>query len=254
MRFVDLVTDADRGASEYILSHIRKKFPGSYSEEHKYPDRFEHELLWQLDPVDGTQEFCEKLIDGYSCLAALLKRQANGTFSSEAGIIYLPGVDKLWYTDGAGKVFYHKNGIQQQLPVYTKDALRGYQRKVDHIKNVEKLYSSIACAHDISMRIVECGGAGASIADLLEGKINIIIMNCNVSKDWDIGCAEPIVKALGGFICDLEGNDFTYNRQDAPGLDEPYNLKGYVISIAFKKEEIMPYVSSKFIDDRLKKK
>jgi len=47
-RFKDIVTKADIKTSSFILKNIRKKFPGSYSEEHKYSDRFNYDLIWQI--------------------------------------------------------------------------------------------------------------------------------------------------------------------------------------------------------------
>jgi fructose-1,6-bisphosphatase/inositol monophosphatase family enzyme len=253
--FKDLVTQADIQASVYILNNIRPMFPGSYSEEQKFDDRFDpkNTMLWQIDPVDGTQEFCEGFKEGYSCLAALLKKQANGTFFPVAGIIYLPALDTLWYSDGVGHVSFLVNGQPKALPTYSRQELCGYQRKVAPSQRLERFYKELGDRLGINTKIVLSGGAGASIADLLSGKINLIIMNNNSTKDWDIGMAEPIIKSLGGFICDFEGNEFTYNRQDTPGLCEPYNMRGYIISIVFKKEEILPLITNDLFEDKLKK-
>lgn len=76
-------------------------------------------------------------------------------------------------------------------------------------------------------------------------------MNYNYTKEWDLAMAEPLIRARGGFICDLDGNEFTYNRKDSQGLGEPYNLNGYVISIAFSKEEIIPNISKDLLIDKL---
>jgi len=249
-RFKDIVTEADVEASKFILERLRKKFPGSYSEEHKYVDRFDHDLIWQIDPVDGTQEFCEGMADGYACHAALLKRIGN-VFMPVAGIIYLPGVDKLWYNDGSSKVVFISGGKEKAIPNVLRKELLGYVRRVDPNQQLESFYRQLGDKLCIKSVVIRRGGSGASISDLLEGKINLIVMNYDYTKEWDLAMAEPIIRARGGFICDLNGDEFMYNRKDVAGMDEPYNLNGYVVSIAFRKDEIIPHIPQDLLQRRL---
>lgn len=249
-KFRDIVTEADIEASKFILDDIRKKFPGSYSEEHKYDDRFENDMLWQIDPVDGTDEFINQIVDGYACHAALLQKQSDGTYYPVAGIIYLPGVDKLWAYDGKDVIFLNK-GFPVTIPILSNNKLVGWIRKVDPNKQLADFYNHLGKKLGLPVDIDYGGGSGASIASLLEGKTNLIIMNYDYTKEWDLAMAEPIIKARGGFICDLDGNSFEYNRKYSEGHKEPYNLKGYVISIAFKKNEILHHIPKNLLIKRL---
>lgn len=252
-RFKDLVTAADKEASNYILSKGRPTVPGSYSEEHKFADRFNHSLLWQIDPVDGTQEFCEGYQEGYTTLAALLQEQSKGIYHPLACIIYQPALYILWYTTGNNQVIWEKRGIRQTLPTYSPPTqILVYQRKVDHIGGIQEFLPLLSDHFELPARTVEGGGAGAAVIDLLEERINLLIFNNNTTKDWDVGMAVPIIKALGGFVCDLDGNELTFNGPDEAGLGEPYNLRGYVISIVFKKEDVIPLLKKLTFDDRLK--
>ncbi|MFA5995929.1 MAG: inositol monophosphatase family protein [Patescibacteria group bacterium] len=238
-KFRDIVTEADVAASKYILDRIRPRFPGSYSEEQKYENRFKHDLIWQIDPVDGTDEFCAGLVDGYAVNAALLQRQPNSTYKSIAGLIYLPGVDKLWRSD------------QITTNISSRSKLVGWVRKLDPNKILEHFYYNLGNKLGLTTQLYYDGGSGASIAALLADQTNLVIMNYNYSKDWDIAMAEPILKAYGGFICDLKGNDFTFNRPDSEGYDEPYNLNGYIASLVFTKDEILSHVPAELLINRL---
>lgn len=249
--FKDIVTEADKKASDYILERIRDAFPGSYSEEDKKEDRFKYDFLWQIDPLDGTHEFCENMAGGYACHAALLKK-INSIYMPVAGIIYLPGKDKLWFSEGKN-VKFEKEGKISKIKLSNKDKIRGWVRKVDPNEKVIEFYNQVGSDLGKEVEINYGGGAGASISDLLEGKTNLIVMNYDYPKEWDLAMAEPIVRAAGGFICDLEGNEFIYNRKDVEGLGEPYNLKGYVISIAFKKDEILSRIPQDLLVKRLKR-
>lgn len=76
-------------------------------------------------------------------------------------------------------------------------------------------------------------------------------MNYNYAKDWDTGMAETIIRSLGGFVCDFDGGEFTYNRPNIKNYDEPYLMKGIVASIVFNKDEISSLISSKMIENKL---
>ena len=250
--FLDLVTEADQSASHFILEYLRPKFPGSYSEEHKYPDRFHHDLIWQIDPIDGTQEFVEKYARGYTTLAALLEKGTDGIYTPISGIIYMPETDEAWYTVN-NLLIYSKKGMQSPIPRSDINELQGYQRKVSPHPNLNQCYKEIHLGLNKPYHIILSGGSGTSVADLIMGKINLIVLNSNLAKDWDIGMAEPMIKSLGGFICDFDGAPLKYNQETAPGFDEPYLHRGAVISIGFKKEEILPYLRKDLFVDRLKK-
>jgi len=249
----DVVTEADLKASEYVLSRVREKFPGSYSEEHKHPDRFEGDLLWQLDPVDGTQEFIDGYSDKYAFHVALLQRQTGRTYLPVAGIIYLPGVDKLWFEDGSGIVNFVHKGVEKPLPTLRRDKLLCAQRLAIPSQNAEKIYRHLGSRLGLNVEIVETGATGATVSALLEGQVNLLLLDRNYSKDWDVAMAYPILKALGGFICDFDGGPFTYNGPDTKGHEEPYLLKGAVASVVFDRSEILPHINSSMVEDKLPK-
>lgn len=250
VHYRDSVTAADLAASTFILDRIRQSFPGSYSEEHKYPDRFDHDLIWQIDPLDGTDEFCAQMKAGFACQAALLQRQTSGAYTPMAGIIYLPGSDELWSYDGQN-IVYQLNGQALPLPQYSRESISGWIRAVDPSLRLPQVYRALGQQLRVPVTLVQGGGSGASLAALLAGRINLIIFNFNYSKEWDIAMAEPLLRACGGWLCDLDGNNFTYNRPDSVGYGEPYNLRGYVASIAFQQQHIVPYLPAGILEDRL---
>ena len=177
--FEEIVTEADIKAGKKILEKTRPKFPGSYSEEQLYKDRFDHNLIWQIDPVDGTSEFLDGMKEGYAMHAALLKREDSGEYFPISGIIYLPGADKLWYTDSDGKLHFLKNRREEKIFKQNRKELIGYIRKVDPNNKLKKFYSKLGKKLRIPAKCLVMGGSGASISNLLETKINLIIMMLN---------------------------------------------------------------------------
>ncbi len=239
--FKDYVTEADKAASKKILSTVRPQFPGSYSEEHKHVDRFDHDLIWQLDPVDGTHEFIVGFRNGFGCNAALLERNTDNDFVPRVGIIYIPMTKEAWYYDGF-ETCWEIDGIKQKTPLRTKKSIVGSQRKVDTNPQLNTIYKQIGIELGLSVKIQEAGGAAAALADLCRGDINLHVFNYDIAKDWDIAMAIPIIEGLGGWVSDLEGNSFSnLNRPDDSGGD-PYLRKGFMASIVFTKEQILPHI------------
>ncbi len=246
------VTEADRGSSIYVLERRRKKRPGSFSEEHLYGDRFLYDEVECYDTLDGTDEFIEGKLHGFAMHGALLKRPSpQSGYHAEGGVIYLPGHDTLWYAAG-DEAHYELQGNESSFPDLPSHRLLGWVRALDITTNkhkflggeevpvvplMEAYYGELGRRLGLEAAVVPGGGSGASFSDLLSGKTNIILLPWDNSKEWDLSMAEPIIRARGGFVCDFAGNEYTYNREDV------LNRGGYVASIVFEKEDIMPHLS-----------
>lgn len=233
--FREIVSQADINASRFILERVRHFFPGSYSEEHLGSDRFDQDLVWQFDPIDGTREFCQGMSEGYAMHGALLKRVSGDLFMPIEGIIGVPGRDLWWYSKER-EVCLMIGNSRANIPPLKRENLRGHVLAIDPNKVLERLYAHLGEKLGVKGLPVRGGSAGVSFADLLEGKLDLVIMNYDYTKEWDVAMAEPLVRARGGWICDLDGNEFKYNRRDQ------FNRRGYVASIVFRKDEIMPHV------------
>lgn len=242
----EAVTEADLEASRKLLEFMRRDFPGSYSEEEISPERWKHNLVWQVDPVDGTDEFCRGNERGFAITAALLEGNSPNAYRPVAGIIHLPALDRTWYGTEAGDLHYLLGEQECRLPDLDRTTLRAYVRASDPNDTVLDAYKKLAQKLSLDLEIVEGGGAGSAIAGLLDGSINLVVLNYNYSKEWDLSTAEVLVRNRGGFVCDLAGNEFTYNRED------PLNRNGFVLSCVFKKEEILNQQSPGILVDRLK--
>ncbi|MFC1647958.1 inositol monophosphatase family protein [Nanoarchaeota archaeon] len=234
--FEEEVTQADTDSSDFILSRIRGKMPGSYSEEDITDERFNYPLLWQLDTLDGTTEFGAGMANGYAMHAALLQRQ-RGLYVPVAGIVFRPGTDTIWTHDGNVVRRIQDGEVSPMVPA-DRDSIRGYVRAVDPNDRVGEFYETLGQKLGLPVKKILSGGSGASLVDLLEGNLNLVVMNYDYTKEWDLAMAVPIVEARGGWVCDLNGNDFTFNRP----YEERHNRNGYVMSIAFTKDEVLPEI------------
>ncbi|MBN8549003.1 MAG: hypothetical protein J0M12_06790 [Deltaproteobacteria bacterium] len=232
------VTEIDRRISAFILKTIRESLPGSYSEE-DFPAelamRRRENLLWQFDPLDGTQEFIDGFYDGVAIQGALLAR-VKEEYLPVSGFIYRPTTQTLWYVDEEGELIYERQGKLHRPPELKRDGVfKGCVRKVAPDAALDSRYARIAAALGEQVQLVECGGAGASIIDILDGTADAIVCDHSHSKAWDIAMAIPLIEARGGFVSDSEG--MPLGDMNAAELR---NAKGFVASILYSKEELIP--------------
>lgn len=84
------VTNADREAETIIRENIRKHFPGHGIIGEEFGTENENsEVVWVLDPIDGTKSF----IHGIPFYTTLIGILING--EPKAGVIYAPALDEM---------------------------------------------------------------------------------------------------------------------------------------------------------------
>jgi len=245
--YAELVTAVDINLSKIILAAARESLPQSYSEEDLPTEPSTADLLWQIDPLDGTDEFAQGLSHFCGVSAALLSKDDNGTYHSIAGILYIPAKELLLTADLTNSTLVIKeNGIDISSRVKEShrankaehSILRGYQRAIDSNPEVESYYQTLAQRLNLKAEMIRCGGAAHGFAALVLGEINVLCFNYDYSKEWDVSAAQAIIEAMGGFVCDLTGQEISYNKSNK--AQDHFNRQGFIASIVFSKEQILP--------------
>lgn len=249
--YSELVTAVDINLSKIILAAAREALPQSYSEEELPIEPSTAKLLWQIDPLDGTDEFAQGLTHFCGGSAALLSKKDNGTYQAIAGIIYIPAQELLLSADLTNSTLViQENGIDITNRVEENyrankaehSILRGYQRAIDSNQEVESYYQTLAQRLNLKAETIRCGGAAHGFAALVLGEINVLCFNYDYSKEWDVSAAQPIIEALGGFVCDLTGQEIRYSKSynKSNKTQDQFNRQGFIASIVFSKEQILP--------------
>jgi fructose-1,6-bisphosphatase/inositol monophosphatase family enzyme len=240
-----MLTTADLEASAILLAHCRKAYPASFSEEEITDLRFRAKTFWEIDPLDGTKEFVSKT-DGFCVQAALIEKQ-NGVYLPVAGVIYHPLLDLFLYATRTEGPFLD-NGRKTSVPtarVVYKEIIMD-QRKVAPSPELG-LFKAFLERKGMRASIVETGGTGDTVLRMFadEKSPNLYIYPRPHSSEWDLAPAEPIMKRAGGWISDLYGNEYAYNRRDT------HNPGGYVISF-LPKEKIIAWIKEFGVENLLK--
>ncbi|XP_068251539.1 3'(2'),5'-bisphosphate nucleotidase 1 isoform X2 [Nyctibius grandis] len=167
----------------------------------------EEELVIWVDPLDGTKEYTEGLLDHVTVLIGI----AYGG-KAIAGVINQPYYN---YEAGAdavlGRTIWGVLGIGA-FGFQLTEAPAG-----KHIIVTTRSHSSTLVNDCISAlnpdSVIRVGGAGNKIIQLIEGKASAYVFASPGCKKWDTCAPEAILHAVGGKITDMHGNSFQYNKE-----------------------------------------
>ncbi|XP_061563397.1 3'(2'),5'-bisphosphate nucleotidase 1 isoform X2 [Cololabis saira] len=229
----DLQTMADRLAQQSICESLSRHFPkitiigeedlppekvqedlietGQAEEilQRSCPDEFkevkEEELVVWVDPLDGTKEYTEGLLDNVTVLIGI----AYGG-RAIAGVINQPfynyqlGAEAtlgrtIWGILGLGAFGFKLQEVPEDRRIVT--TTRSHSNKVvtDCVNAMEP--------HDV----IRVGGAGNKIIQLIEGKASAYVFASPGCKKWDTCAPEVILHAVGGKLTDMYGKPYCYH-------------------------------------------
>lgn len=232
----DLQTEADRSAQRCIIASLQKQFPriSVFGEEDLNPleevdksfivTETDAEVLekasilpeelksvrdadiciW-VDPLDGTAEFTEGLLDHVTVLIGIaVKGKAvagiisQPYFNYEAG----PGVPLgriIWGIVGLGAF-----GLARQNPPQDKRIITTTRSHM-----TASVTEAINACEPTS--ILQVGGAGHKVLLLIEGKAHAYLFASPGCKKWDTCAPEAILHAVGGRLTDVNGRKYEYH-------------------------------------------
>ncbi|XP_041661359.1 3'(2'),5'-bisphosphate nucleotidase 1 isoform X2 [Cheilinus undulatus] len=229
----DLQTLADRLAQQSICASLSRHFPkitiigeedlpaeeikedlieSGHSEEilqktcpAEYSRLKEEELVVWVDPLDGTKEYTEGLLDNVTVLIGI----AYGG-RAIAGVINQPFYNyqlgaganlgrTMWGMLGLGAFGFQLHEVPGDRRIVTTTRSHSNKLVTDCVDAMEP--------HEV----IRVGGAGNKIIQLVEGKASAYVFASPGCKKWDTCAPEAILHAVGGKLTDMHGNAYRYD-------------------------------------------
>lgn len=217
----DPVTEADRRANALICELLAREFPGvPIVAEESDPDTFskfrESELVFFVDPVDGTREFVERngefavmigLVEGARAIASVIDAPARGE------------VFAGWVGEGA---FVLRGGVEQPIKVSEVSDMR--QGRIVGSRSHRGPQLERALARLSPREVLVMGSAGLKGTLVASGVVEAYVAPGYAGQRWDACAADALVTAAGGMLTDTYGDPIDYR---APSLS---NDRGLVCS------------------------
>ncbi|XP_077408874.1 3'(2'),5'-bisphosphate nucleotidase 1 [Vanacampus margaritifer] len=186
----------ENGQAEEILKEV---CPAEYSELK------EEELVVWVDPVDGTKEYTEGLLDNVTVLIgiAYAGRAIAGVINQPFYNYQLgPGARlgrTMWAMRGLGAF-----GVQMQEDADNKRIVTTTR------SHSSKLITDCVNAME-PHEVIRVGGAGNKIIQLIEGKASAYIFASPGTKKWDTCAPEVFLHCFGGKLTDMYNNPYRYD-------------------------------------------
>lgn len=231
----DLQTEADRSAQRSIVASLTRQFPKcaiigeeSLDPSISIPDHFvetrfadevlkadcpgellsvnEEDVVIWVDPVDGTAEYTQGLLDHVTVLIGVAVKG-----KAVAGVIHQPYYNykagpgavlgrTVWGVIGVGAFGMEKNAPPADKVIIT--TTRSHSNKT-----VRESVEAVAADE-----VIYAGGCGHKVMLVIEGIAHAYVFGSPGCKKWDTCAPEAILHAIGGRLTDIHGNDITYER------------------------------------------
>ena len=212
------LTIADKAAHEIIEAALLELYPNIpiLSEEGakiEYSERKNWDTYWCVDPLDGTKEFINK--NGqFTVNIALIENK-----KSILGVVYAPAINTMFYGSIEEGAFITKEGKTSSININNKDSERIAVKSKSHASEAEdEVLAKFSVTDTISV------GSSLKFCMVAEGKADIYYRH-GPTMEWDTAAGQAVVVAAGGTVENMEGDTFTYNKENL--LNSSFLVKGF---------------------------
>lgn len=200
------ITDADLKSNVIIKRILSQTEHKILSEEDKDDlDRLSKEMLWIVDPLDGTSDFIDKTGE-FTVMISLIKNK-----KPILGVIGWPTEKTLFVAQKGSGAFRYSNHEWKKISVtqiseITKCRTIGSRH---HLSDKEKSFIKKLGIKDFTSI-----GSSLKVGMISSGEAEAYITTTNKMKEWDSAASYCIISEAGGKMTDMLGNDLTYNNED----------------------------------------
>lgn len=190
------VCDADMAVDVFLKRELGALLPaaGWLSEETlDAPARLDNDLVWLVDPIDGTRDF----VRGRPGWAVSVGLMSAGR--PLLGLLDAPARGELWEAE-AGQGAY-RNGTALQAS--QRQSLPGARVPADTLPRIDADLVAVPRANSIALRIAMVASDDADLCATLRWGF-----------EWDIGAATLIAREAGAAVTDAFGQPLVYNKRD----------------------------------------
>ena len=200
------ITDADLKSNEIIKKILSQTEHHILSEEDKDDlSRLSKEMIWIVDPLDGTSDFIDKTGE-FTVMISLIKNK-----KPILGVIGWPTEKTLFVAQKGNGAFRFSNDEWGKISV-TQESEIAKCRTVGsrhHLSDKEKSFIKKLGIEDFTSI-----GSSLKVGKISSGEAEAYITTTNKMKEWDSAASYCIISEAGGKMTDMLGNDITYNNED----------------------------------------
>ena len=219
------VTDADLKSNE-VINEILSNTKHSILSEEDIDDqsRLSKDMVWIVDPLDGTSDFIDKTGE-FTVMIALVENQ-----KPILGVIAWPTEKTLFVAQKNCGAFRYSNNKWEKISV-TKISELPKCRTIGsrhHLSDKEKDF-----IEKIGIKDFTSIGSSLKVGKISSGQAEVYITTTNKMKEWDTAASHCIISEAGGKMTDMLGNELTYNNENV------YHQNGILVTNGLIHEKIL---------------
>lgn len=202
------LTLADLAAHKVIMEGLSKLSPcyPILSEEGAsipYSERSKWSRYWLVDPLDGTKEFIKKNGE-FTVNIALIE---NGL--PILGVVYAPVLKACYFGSKDKGAFVQRDLATHQIFAVSPNnsAIRVVASRSHSNHRTQTLLDTLGDYECISM------GSSLKLCLVAEGVAHIY-PRLGPTMEWDTAAAHAVVNAAGGSVCQADGVELHYNKEN----------------------------------------
>jgi 3'(2'), 5'-bisphosphate nucleotidase len=200
------VTDADLESNK-IINKILSNTKYSILSEEDIDDqsRLSKDMIWIVDPLDGTSDFIDKTGE-FTVMIALIQNK-----KPILGVIAWPTEKILFVAQKNCGAFRYLDNKWDKISVTKIDELPKCRTvgSRHHLSEKEKEFIKKIGIEDFTSI-----GSSLKVGKISSGQAEAYITTTNKMKEWDTAASYCIVSEAGGKMTDMLGNDLTYNNKN----------------------------------------
>jgi myo-inositol-1(or 4)-monophosphatase len=198
---IDLVTKHDRKSQQIIYDLLKENFPRhSFLSEEDLKVENEKELLWVIDPLDGTTNYAQSLPVFSVSIAFLLEGIPR------VGVVYAPLLQEMFHAVKGGGAFLNGKPLAVSRERELGNSVLGtgfpYDIRESSQNNIEHFSRFLLKTRALR----RMGSAAIDVAYTAAGRFDgfweLKLL------PWDIAAAMLMVQEAGGEVTDFAGNPF----------------------------------------------
>jgi len=199
------ITEADLKSNEIIKTILSKTNHKILSEEDKDDHkRLSEEIIWIVDPLDGTSDFIDKTGE-FTVMIALIKNK-----KPIIGVIGWPTEKTIFAAQKGCGAFKFSEGKWKEISV-TKISELSKCKAVGsrhHLSEKEKMFIK-----KLGIKNFTSIGSSLKVGKISSGEAEAYITTTDKMKEWDSAASYCLISEAGGKMTDMSGNDITYNNK-----------------------------------------
>ena len=190
------VSQADLAVDTFLKRELGALLPsaGWLSEETADdPARLQQDMIWLVDPIDGTRDFVRGR-KGWAVSVALVRAGRP-----LLGVLCAPARDEVWSAQAGGGAV--RNGVTLHASRCTQ--FDGARVPAAELMKQDRLLTKVHQPNSIALRVAM---VAANEADL--------VATLRWGFEWDVAAAGLIAREAGAAVTDSFGRKLEYNKRD----------------------------------------